>query len=302
MLTGIHFLLTYNCNFECDHCFLFCGPAARGTFTIYQLRNVFSEIRKIRSVNNVYFEGGEPFLYYPLMLEGLRLARSLDLKIGLVTNCYWANSVEDAEIWLREINKIKINDLSLSDDVFHHGDSNISPAQLAKTAAKRLGMPVGTISIDPPLVKPCITIGNEKGAPVIGGNVMFKGRAVEKLTKDLPTRRWELFNSCPHEELEHPQRVHLDPYGNVHICQGISMGNMWTTPLAELVKNYNGHAHPVCGPLLKGGPAQLVREYGLEHEEAYIDECHLCFLMRKALIDRFPQYLAPRQVYGLVPD
>lgn len=299
MLSGIHFLLTYTCLFDCDHCFVYSSPSAGGTFTIYQLRNVFEEIRKIKSVESVYFEGGEPFLYYPLMLEGMRLARALDLKIGIVTNAYWANSVEDAEIWLREISKYKIADLSLSDDAFHHGESEISPAQLAKTAAKRLGIASGTITIDPPLVKPCVTIDNEKGTPVIGGNVMFKGRAVEKLTEGLPTRNWEELNSCPHEELEHPKRVHIDAYGNVQVCQGVSMGNMWTKPLAELVKDYNGHTHPVCGPLLRGGPAQLVREYDLEHEDEYIDECHFCYLMRRALIDRFPEYLAPRQVYGL---
>jgi hypothetical protein len=301
LLTGIHFLLTYTCLFECDHCFVYSSPSAEGTFTIYQLRNVFEEIRKIRSVSEIYFEGGEPFLFYPLMLEGMRLARALDLKIGIVTNAYWANSVEDAEIWLREISKIKIADLSLSDDIFHHGESEISPAQLALTAAKRLGIPSDTISIDPPLVKPCVLRDGKKGAPVIGGNVMFKGRAVEKLTGGLPGRYWEEFKSCPHEELEHPGRVHIDAYGNVQVCQGVSMGNMWKQPLSELVRNYNGHTHPVCGPLIRGGPAQLVREYGLEHENEYIDECHFCFLMRKKLIDRFPEYLAPRQVYGPPP-
>ncbi len=40
MLTGIHFLLTYQCNFECDHCFLYCAPHAKGTFTLDQLRKV----------------------------------------------------------------------------------------------------------------------------------------------------------------------------------------------------------------------------------------------------------------------
>lgn len=28
MLTGVHLLLTYTCNFACDHCFLYCGPEA----------------------------------------------------------------------------------------------------------------------------------------------------------------------------------------------------------------------------------------------------------------------------------
>ncbi len=27
MVNSVHFLLTYACNFECDHCFLFSGPA-----------------------------------------------------------------------------------------------------------------------------------------------------------------------------------------------------------------------------------------------------------------------------------
>ena len=32
-LTGIHILLTYKCDRQCDHCFVFGAPNARGTFT-----------------------------------------------------------------------------------------------------------------------------------------------------------------------------------------------------------------------------------------------------------------------------
>jgi len=302
MLNGVHFLLTYNCTYECDHCFLHCGPSAGGTFTIYQVRNVFDEIKKIKSIDNVYFEGGEPFMYYPLMLEGIRLAYGLGLKIGIVSNAYWANSVEDAQIWLREISKFRLHDLSLSDDSFHYRGTEISPAQLALTASKRLGIPSGTITIEEPCVKPGEDNDQDKSKPVIGGNVMFKGRAAEKLTGDLPRRPWMELNTCPHEELVNPGRVHVDCYGHVHICQGLSMGNMWEMPLSLLIKNYSAESHPVCGPLVRGGPAELARQYEIEHEEEYVDECHFCYEMRKALIDRFPAYLAPRQVYGLSED
>ena len=104
---------------------------------------------------------------------------------------------------------------------------------------------------------------------------------------------------CPHEELEHPGRVHLDAYGNVHICQGISMGNAWQTPLSELVRDYDAGLHPICGPLVRGGPAALAGEYNVDHEAGYVDECHFCYAVRTALLERFPDYLAPRQVYGL---
>jgi hypothetical protein len=54
------------------------------------------------------------------------------------------------------------------------------------------------------------------------------------------------------------------------------MGNMWEMPLSSLVRNYDPDAHPICGPLLEGGPAQLAREYGVKHEDEYVDACHMC--------------------------
>ena len=77
------------------------------------------------------------------------------------------------------------------------------------------------------------------------------------------------------------------------------MGNMWQSPLSEIILQYKVDSHPICAPLTKGGPAALAKQYDVDHEEEYIDECHFCYLVRCALIDRFPTYLAPRQVYGL---
>ena len=71
------------------------------------------------------------------------------------------------------------------------------------------------------------------------------------------------------------------------------------TPLSELDRTYDHRSHPIIAPLVAGGPAQLAREYNVELEDAYVDECHMCYEVRKALIDKFPQYLGPRQVYGL---
>jgi len=47
MLTGLHFLLTYTCNFECDHCFVYSRPGAKGTFTIAQIRDVYNTPQKL---------------------------------------------------------------------------------------------------------------------------------------------------------------------------------------------------------------------------------------------------------------
>jgi organic radical activating enzyme len=298
LLTGIHFLLTYMCNLECDHCFVYGSPDAKGTFTLSQIQMVLDEANEVGTIEWIYFEGGEPFLYYPLMLEGIKIARGMGFKVGVVTNAYYAESKEDAKLWLSPLGKLGISDLSISDDSFHWEEERDNPAKRALAAAKELGLPVASICIGKPTLE-SIDKKQDKGKPVIGGGSMFRGRAVEKLVEGLPQRQWAEFTECPYENLEEPERVHIDSYGNAHICQGLSIGNIWETPLSILVKNYNANSHPICGPLARGGPALLAKEYNIKHEDKYVDACHFCYFLRLALIDRFPQYLAPRQVYGL---
>jgi hypothetical protein len=302
MIKQIHFLLTYTCLFECDHCFLYCGPNSTGTFTLEKLRKVYDEVAKIDTVEHVYFEGGESFLYYPLLLEGIRMAKEMDLKAGIVTNAYWATTTEDAELWLRPLLDAGLSDLSLSDDAFHHGDEEDNPAKRALAAAEKIGLPVGSICIEEPVVLGGTKDYQGKGEPVVGGGVKFRGRAIEKLAEGLPRKNWREFTECHDEDFENPVRVHIDPAGNVHFCQGLLIGNMWETPLSVLLQSYDMNSHPICGPLARGGPEALAEEHGVEHEESYIDECHFCFLVRRDLIEKFPRYLGPRQVYGLADN
>jgi MoaA/NifB/PqqE/SkfB family radical SAM enzyme len=295
MLKGIHFLLTYTCNYACDHCFLYCSPSSSGIFTVKQINTVLDEALKIGTVEWIYFEGGEPFLYYPVMVEGLRLAKEKGFKVGVVTNSYWATSVEDADLWLKPFSEVNIDNFSISDDSFHYDNEEESLSKIAEKALNNLKLPVGTICIEEPTVKK----DQEKGEPVIGGGAMFKGRAVEKLIEGLPRKPWQDLNSCPYEDFTGLGRIHVDPFGNAHICQGLSLGNFWETPLSELIKNYNPATHPICDSLIRGGPAQLVKDFNLDHEEEYVDECHLCYLARLSLINEFPKLLAPKQVYGI---
>jgi organic radical activating enzyme len=287
------------CNLECDHCFVYSSPNAKGTFTLNKIQEVLDEAIRIGTIKWIYFEGGEPFLFYPLMIEGIKIAQKRGFKVGVVTNAYFATSEEDAELWLKPLYELGISDLSISNDQFHYEGEKENPAKYVLDAAKKLDIPVSEICIKKPTVEMGIDKEQAKGESVIGGGAMFRGRAVEKLTEGLPKRWWEEFTECPYEDLKDPKRVHLDPYGNVHLCQGLSMGNMWEIPLSKLVKNYNADSHPICRPLVRGGPALLAKEYNVKHEDKYVDACHFCYLLRLALIDRFPQYLTPRQVYGL---
>ena len=74
------------------------------------------------------------------------------------------------------------------------------------------------------------------------------------------------------------------------------MGNLWETPLKQMVAEFRPQEDPIVGPILTGGPAQLVRDYDLPHADGYVDECHLCYEAR-GLARALGKQLA--QVYGV---
>jgi hypothetical protein len=152
------------------------------------------------------------------------------------------------------------------------------------------------ITIDPPTV--CAS-ADEKGLPIVGGSVRFRGRAAANLTKDLLRRPWTEFEECPDEDFLDPGRVHIDGYGNVHLCQGVLLGNINDRSLGEMLESYDPRSHPIIKPLLAGGPAELVRAHDLPHKEGYVDACHLCYEARSALRERYSEHLGPTNVYGI---
>jgi len=218
--------------------------------------------------------------------------------VGIVSNSYWATSVEDALEWLRPLAGL-LSDLSVSSDLYHYSQEQSQQAENARLAAEALGIPLGTLSVaQPEAVNAVEAIGQ---LPQGGSAVMYRGRAAEKLTSKSKGSPWEQFTACPHEELREPGRVHLDPFGNLHICQGISLGNLFHTPLKTICETYDPEAHPVIGPLRRGGPAELAKTYALapEANALYADACHLCYETRRSLRHQFPDVLGPDGMYGI---
>jgi hypothetical protein len=265
--------------------------------TMEQVRSIFDQGQALGSIESISFEGGEPFLYYGALLEGVREATARHWKTDAVTNAYWATSPEDALLWLRPLVEAGLGGLLLSEDAYHGSDEESLPGNAA-VAADQLSIGKGTIairdaasSVDAP--------SSAKGEAIKGGAVRFRGRAASQLAPGLPRRPWQDLVSCPHEELVSPIRVHVDPLGYVHICQGLVMGNLFQTALTEMLGAYVPERHPICGALLSGGPAALARAHDLPHADGYVDECQMCYEMRDHLRERFPDHLAPAQMYGV---
>jgi Radical SAM superfamily len=295
-LNELHFLLTYQCIFECDHCFVWGSPKQTGTFTLQGIWDALGQASKTGSVEWIYFEGGEPFLYYPILLEAVRESSRSGFNVGIVTNSYWATTFEDARRWLAPLAGM-VQDLSISSDLYHTDDPNDRHAENARRAALAFDIPCGTISIAQLEASDCsIQIGK---LPEGESGPMYRGRAAERLAPRTLKQPWDTFRECPYENLREPGRLHLDPFGNLHICQGITIGNLFHKPLLEICQDYDPDAHLITGPLLSAGPVELVERYGLVHAETYADACHLCYSARLELRQRFPEILSPDQMYGV---
>jgi len=296
-LKGVHFLLTYRCDAECDHCFVWGSPSAQGVMKFKDVLAILSEAKKLDTVNYVSIEGGEPFLFYPIMIKTMREAVKLGFHVELLSNCYWATTVEDAVEWLLPVAETGNTELSISTDLFH-GDSWVAE-EIKNTvkAAKKLGISVGVISIKNPQAKvPCPS--EIEGAKVGLWELMYRGRAASKLLGDADKKSWSEFTKCPYEDLANPERVHIDPYGYVHVCQGISIGNALQKPFSKIIRTYDALSNPIIGLLAKGGPVSLVKQFDLPHSKLYADGCHLCYDCRLLLRNRFPSTLTPGQMYG----
>lgn len=149
-LTGLHILLTYTCNYECDHCFVWGSPWQTGVFTMAQLKDVLYQAREVGTITEIYFEGGEAFLYYPLLLEGVRLASALGFSVGIVSNGYWATSEEDACQWLKPLAQAGLKSIDVSSDLFHGKALETPESQRVLAVAPMLGLATGTITVDAP--------------------------------------------------------------------------------------------------------------------------------------------------------
>jgi hypothetical protein len=295
-VTGLHFLLTYQCIYECDHCFVWGGPRQTGVMSIDQVQGYLRQARDTKTVDWIYFEGGEPFLYYPVLMRGVQLATSMGFHVGVVTNAFWAINKNDALTWLKPFADM-VEDLSISCDQYHDCDEENALARNALSAAEELSIPVGLIRIAQPEK---ISLENREGQlPEGESQVMFRGRAASKLSEKVEGISWSKFDACLNEDLREPGRVHVDPFGNIHICQGIVIGNLNEKSLRVICDEYKPEAHPIVGPLLANGPAGLVKKFDLPHNKHYADACHLCYEARNSLRDRFPAVVAPPNMYGI---
>jgi len=231
-LSGVHFLITYGCSAECDHCFIWGAPGRRSAMAPKQIDDFLGQVASLETVTGVCGEGGESFTEYSLLLQFLRRATALGLAAGALTNASWATSRAKAEEGIAELMAAGLTNLGVSTDQYHQRSVPVERVDVLLAVCQEAGLAAARMETPP-------------------DGVMYRGRAAERLAPSRPTRPSEELASCPHERLGAPSRVHLDCYGFLHLCQGLTLGRL---PIADAVGGYDPESHPIVRLLLNGGP------------------------------------------------
>jgi hypothetical protein len=278
-LTRIHFLITYGCTAECDHCFLWGSPRRTSGMTPSQIDAFLDEIVSLGTITAVCAEGGESFARPDLLMHLVRAATARGLSVSALTNASWVRSREQAARRVAELAAAGLSSLGVSTDEWHRASIPVERVEMLLEICGAAGLAASRMETR-----------LEK--------VMFRGRAAERLASFAPMRPACELTACPHENLAAPARVHLDCYGRLHLCQGLCVGPGNPT---QACAAYEPGAHPIVRILLEGGPYALGKfaaERGFDLKSGYADACHLCYLAREWLRPDYPDLLGPDETYG----
>jgi len=315
---GVDFLLTFKCPSKCKHCCYKAGPERKGFMNLEDGEQWLTELVDTQPLQSLTVHGGEPFLYFDILKGIFKKARELGIKERwVITNGYWTETKEIAERKLSELKEAGLLCITFSVDAFHQEYIPLTKVKTGIEAATKIGFK--KVAVD------SYFLGVEDSDNVYNASMRnairdlgelhnvrfakfptdFEGRASAELVDYVEPATLVPDCECKFPfwlggDLKNPKGIEIDHKGNLTFCPGICIGNTKSKSLPEILENYDYFEHPIIRIITEEGPIglmQLAKEKGYKEDRKYINECHLCYEMRKFLKPFYPQYLVPANCY-----
>lgn len=277
-----------------------------------------SELCGAQSIESLTVHGGEPFLYFDKVAAILSKARELGIHHRwIITNGFWAENGDVAGEKLKVLKEAGLTAITFSIDAFHQEYVPFDRVRCGIECAVKLDF--DTVAVDSYFLfnqhdenrYNIETMGYIDGLErlqkveinrFVAG---FEGRASELLPQEEYMQERIPAGRCRPPfwlggDLRGPKTIEMDYEGNVTLCPGISIGNVREKSISEILRKYDYREHPIIKIIIEKGPIglfELAKLYGYDGNGGFIDECHLCYKMRKYLFSHFRQYLAPAGCY-----
>ena len=287
--------------------------------SVATLRQALETLASWRTRPQVHLTGGEPFLFFDLLLEGARMAAELNITCYLETSAHWCVDQNRTAERFAALREAGLNAVLISCSPFHA--ERVPPIRTLRAvrAALEIFGPRQTIVYRPEFLQIVQQFDLERPTPISryeeefglegarrilweGYGIISGGRAGYKLGHLAPCRPAEAFageNCAGNILLAH--HSHIDLYGNYipAFCGGLAAAD-WRTedplqrPYPELVEL-----------LIKRGPYGLFEMAQKRYDYrplpgGYAGKCHLCVDVRWRLAqvkaDDYPE-LRPAGFY-----
>ncbi len=135
-------LPTYQCTAACHDCCFASNPGVKGRVSLENILKYIDQAAEMKTIELVVFSGGEAFLLGDDLDVAIRHANSKGLLTRIVTNAYWATSIETAQKRLSKLKEAGLTELNASTGDYHQEFVPIKNVINATIASLSLGMPM----------------------------------------------------------------------------------------------------------------------------------------------------------------
>jgi len=298
----LEFTLTTKCNSECIYCQAEASPLKNEVMDVEDAYNYLTETGTVSKLESFMVFGGEPMLFPSRTLSIIDRARELKIpKIEMLTNGIWGKSPRRAQDLALGLKRSGLNDLGISVDAFHLQFIPLEYPRNAALASVRAGIEEVAWNV---AVVESLTSKNKydrKTARILKSlkpvgmeahvhRVIPVGRAASNLKQYIKKESLEgpcIGDPILENTLTSPECITIEPSGRVDICWNLTIGNAKEKPLSQIIREYSWQENPIIRTLVEEGPMSLVRKAeGSKfrfQEDQYLNKCHLCIEIRKAV-------------------
>lgn len=114
----LHFVYSFQCNLQCEHCIYRCGPENAPTMDLHRAASYVEQAHEA-GIRQIVFNGGEPLLHDSAIRVLIRRAIKHEIRVSLVSNGFWGSTEERARETLSTLKQAGLESLTLSTDRFH---------------------------------------------------------------------------------------------------------------------------------------------------------------------------------------
>lgn len=267
-LMNIGLFITFQCQVACPHCVVKAGPERKEAMDLETIGDYIIQIAGYRDghIRTISLTGGEPFIDIDRLRQVIAMAAHHNLWVSVVTNAFWAESLERATAILEGLPGLSL--IAISTDRYHQQAIAFDRVKNAIQAAEFCGIPYD-VSLctenpdDPEHIRILEQVRSVSEMDAIHTAITFPaGRALEKLD----TAKYVKSDQPPISACSFANSPVIFPDGKVLACIGpvidipnkhpLVLGNLGENSLKDILDR--AELNPVLHTLRVWGPRKIV--------------------------------------------